>query len=34
MMSMIKRAKIKAPLAAAILLITFASMFFMFFIAH
>ena len=34
MMSMIKRAKIKAPMAAAILIFIFASMFFMFFIAH
>jgi cytochrome c-type biogenesis protein CcmF len=34
MMSMINRAKIKAPLAAVILIFIFASMFFMFFIAH
>jgi len=34
MMSMINRAKIKTPLAAAILICIFASMFFMFFIAH
>lgn len=34
MMSMISRAKIKAPMAAAILIFIFASMFFMFFIAH
>jgi cytochrome c-type biogenesis protein CcmF len=34
MMSMINRAKIKAPLAAAILIFIFTSLFFMFFIAH